>query len=63
MEKQETTSCSRSSAEAEFRALSNGISEDTWLKMLLNELEMGDRHSIEINQAALKNAKNHVHHD
>lgn len=63
IEKQEPTSCSRSSAEAEFRALSNGICEDTWLKMLLNELEMGDRHSIEINRATLMNVKNHVHHE
>lgn len=39
---------SRSSAEAEFRSFSNGIREGVWLKMVLNELKMGDSHPIEI---------------
>lgn len=48
---------SRSIAEAEFRSLSNGICEDVWLKMVLNELKMGDSHPIEMmcdHQAALQ---------
>lgn len=56
----------RSSAEAEFRALSNGICEGMWLKKLLGELKMENCGPVELmydNQAATSIFKNPVHHD
>lgn len=57
---------SRSSAEAELRALALGICEGIWLKRLLDELRLGAIKPIEMlcdNQAAISIAKNPVHHD
>lgn len=57
---------SRSSAEAEFRALSHGICEGIWLKRVLNELGIQIAESIKTfcdNQSAISIAKNPVHHD
>lgn len=57
---------SRSSAEAEFRALALGICEGIWLKRLLGELGVFTEGSIQMfcdNQAAISIAKNPVHHD
>lgn len=56
----------RSSAEAEYRALVNGICEGMWLKRLLSELKLEDGHPVDLicdNQAAISIAKNPVHHD
>ena len=57
---------SRSSAEAEFRALAQGICEGIWLKRLLDELEIpitGPIGMMYDNQSAIAIAKNPVHHD
>ena len=57
---------SRSSAEAEFRALAQGICEGIWLKRLLEELRVPNATPIELlcdNQATISIAKNPVHHD
>ena len=57
---------SRSSAEAELRALALGICEGIWLKRLLSELRLCTIKPIEMlcdNQAAISIAKNPVHHD
>ncbi|RVW83047.1 Retrovirus-related Pol polyprotein from transposon RE1 [Vitis vinifera] len=56
----------RSSAEAEYRALAQGICEGIWIKRVLSE--MGQTSSSPIlmmcdNQAAISIAKNPVHHD
>ena len=56
----------RSSAEAEYRALAQGICEGIWIKRVLSEL--GQMSSFPIlmmceNQAAISIAKNPVHHD
>jgi len=56
----------RSSAEAEFRALAQGICEGIWLKRLLNELRITTSGPIQMrcdNQSAIAIAKNPVHHD
>lgn len=56
----------RSSAEAEFRALSHGICEIMWLKLLLQELKIRFDSSMEVycdNKAAIAIAHNPVHHD
>lgn len=56
----------RSSAEAEFRALAQGICEGIWLKRLLTELRIEVSGPIEMmcdNQSAIAIAKNPVHHD
>ena len=56
----------RSSAEAEFRALAQGIYEGMWLKRLLDELEIpitGPIGMMYDNQSAIAIAKNPVHHD
>ncbi|KAL5779663.1 hypothetical protein ACOSQ2_010400 [Xanthoceras sorbifolium] len=55
----------RSSAEAEFRAMAHGVCEGIWLRRLLKELWMITE-PITIfcdNQAAIRIAKNLVHHD
>ena len=57
---------SKSSAEAEFRALAHGICEGIWIKRLLGELGVSCSPSIQMmcdNQAAISIAKNPVHHD
>ena len=57
---------SRSSAEAEFRALALGICEGMWLKRLLSELKFTVDKSLKMccdNQAAISITKNPVHHD
>ena len=56
----------RSSAEAEFRALSQGICEGMWLKRLLSELRIPINNPMEVkcdNLAAISIAKHPVHHD
>ncbi|EXB62181.1 hypothetical protein L484_017568 [Morus notabilis] len=56
----------RSSAEAEFRALAQGICEGIWLKRLLDELKVGISGPIDMmcdNQSAIAIAKNPIHHD
>ncbi|KAK3022402.1 hypothetical protein RJ639_047376 [Escallonia herrerae] len=57
---------SRSSAEAEFRAIALSICEGMWLKRLLEELKITCEGSIKVfcdNQASINIAKNLVHHD
>lgn len=57
---------SRSSAEAEFRALSQGICEGIWLKRVLHEIGILNSDPIKVlcdNQSAISIAKNPVHHD
>lgn len=57
---------SRSSAEAEFRALAHGISEGIWLQRMLEELKVPKAAPIQLfcdNQATISMAKNPVHHD
>ncbi|RVW71473.1 Retrovirus-related Pol polyprotein from transposon TNT 1-94 [Vitis vinifera] len=56
----------RSSAEAEFRAMTQGICEGIWLNRLLEELRVPLKHPMVLyydNQAAINIAKNPVHHD
>ncbi|RVW56778.1 Retrovirus-related Pol polyprotein from transposon TNT 1-94 [Vitis vinifera] len=56
----------RSSAEAEFRAMAQGICEGIWLNRLLEELRVSLKHPMVLycdNQAAISIAKNPVHHD
>ncbi|RVW52356.1 Retrovirus-related Pol polyprotein from transposon RE2 [Vitis vinifera] len=56
----------RSSAEAEFRAMAQGICEGIWLNRLLEELRIPLKHPMVLycdNQAAISIAKNPVHHD
>ena len=56
----------RSSAEAEFRAMAQGIYEGMWLRRLLLELKIPFEKSMRMlcdNQAAINIAKNPVHHD
>ncbi|RVW78478.1 Retrovirus-related Pol polyprotein from transposon TNT 1-94 [Vitis vinifera] len=56
----------RSSAEAEFHAMAQGICEGIWLNRLLEELRVPLKHPMVLyydNQAAISIAKNPVHHD
>ncbi|RVW83231.1 Retrovirus-related Pol polyprotein from transposon RE1 [Vitis vinifera] len=56
----------RSSAEAEYRALAQGICEGVWIKRVLSELGQTSSSPILMmcdNQAAISIAKNPVHHD
>ncbi|RVW30562.1 Retrovirus-related Pol polyprotein from transposon RE1 [Vitis vinifera] len=56
----------RSSAEAEYRALAQGICEGIWIKRVLSELGQMSSSPILMmcdNQAAISIAKNPVHHD
>ncbi|RVX00895.1 Retrovirus-related Pol polyprotein from transposon TNT 1-94 [Vitis vinifera] len=56
----------RSSAEAEFRAMAQGIYEGIWLNRLLEELRVPLKHPMVLycdNQATISIAKNPVHHD
>ncbi|KAL5816220.1 hypothetical protein ACOSQ3_024598 [Xanthoceras sorbifolium] len=57
---------SRSSAEAEFRAMAHGICEGVWLKRVLAELKMPIEGAMRLfcdNQSTIRIAKNPVHHD
>ncbi|KAJ4703138.1 Retrovirus-related Pol polyprotein from transposon TNT 1-94 [Melia azedarach] len=57
---------SRSSAEAEFRALAHGICEGIWLRRVLQELSIPVIEPMKMycdNQSAISIAKNPVHHD
>ncbi|KAK3034107.1 hypothetical protein RJ639_034087 [Escallonia herrerae] len=57
---------SRSSAEAEFRAIALSICEGMWLKRLLEEVKITCEGSIKVfcdNQASINIAKNPVHYD
>ncbi|KAL4347719.1 hypothetical protein GQ457_17G012390 [Hibiscus cannabinus] len=57
---------SRSSAEAEFRALALGMCEGLWLIKLLKELHTDQKENFEIlcdNKSAIQIAKNPVQHD
>ncbi|RVX10878.1 Retrovirus-related Pol polyprotein from transposon TNT 1-94 [Vitis vinifera] len=56
----------RSSVEAEYRALAQGICEGIWIKRVLSELGQTSSSPILMmydNQAAISVAKNPVHHD
>ncbi|RVW77068.1 Retrovirus-related Pol polyprotein from transposon RE1 [Vitis vinifera] len=56
----------RSSAEAEYRALAQGICEGIWIKRVLSELGQTSSSPILMmcdNQTAISIAKNPVHHD
>ena len=56
----------RSSAKAEFRAMSQGICEGIWLKRMLDEIKIPTNHPMKIlcdNKAAISIAKNPVQHD
>ncbi|RVW26161.1 Retrovirus-related Pol polyprotein from transposon TNT 1-94 [Vitis vinifera] len=55
----------RSSAEAEYRALAQGICEGIWIKRVLSELGQTSSSPILMmcDQAAISIAKNPVHHD
>ncbi|RVW17830.1 Retrovirus-related Pol polyprotein from transposon TNT 1-94 [Vitis vinifera] len=56
----------RSSAEAEYRALAQGICEGIWIKRVLSELGQTNSSPILMmcdNQAVISIAKNSVHHD
>ncbi|GMJ03388.1 hypothetical protein HRI_004008000 [Hibiscus trionum] len=56
----------RSSAEAEYRALSHDICEGMWLQRLMGELKLSYTKPITLycdNQAAVSIAHNPVHHD
>lgn len=57
---------SRSSAEAEFRAMAHGLCEGMWLQRLLSEIKAPMLKPMELfcdNQAAISIAKNPVYHD
>lgn len=56
----------RSSAEAEFRAVSHGLCEGIWLNRVLKELKIPTTAPMKLycdNQAAISIAHNPVHHD
>lgn len=56
----------RSSDEAEFRSLANGVSELIWLKLLLKELQVTTKSPMKLysdNKAAINIAHNPIHHD
>ena len=57
---------SRSTAEAEYRALSQGLCEMLWVKYLLSELKLLRKGSLKVwcdNQSAIAIANNPVQHD
>lgn len=65
MEKKQSV-VSRSSTEAEFRALAQGICEGIWLKRLLTELQITNEDPMKIycdNKSTISIARNPVHHD
>jgi hypothetical protein len=56
----------RSSAEAEFRAMAQGVCETLWLKILLVELGFDPKDSMQLycdNKVAISIAHNPVQHD
>ena len=56
----------RSSAEAEFRAMYQGICEGIWLRRMLNELGISNSSPMTLlcdNKVAIEIAKNPIHHD
>ena len=60
------TVVSRSSAEAELRAMAHGVCEGVWLKLLLKEMGLPLESSVKFlcdNQATISIAKNLVYHD
>ena len=60
------TVVSRSSAEAELRAMAHGVCEGVWLKLLLKEMGLPLESSVKFlcdNQATISIAKNPVYHD
>ena len=57
---------SRSSAEAEFWALTHDICEGIWLRRVLKELKISNEEPLKMfydNQSAISIAKNPIHHD
>ena len=57
---------SKSSTEAEFRAMSKGIDEVMWIKNILNELQINYVQPIAIrcdNKSAISVAHDSVYHD
>ncbi|PON91192.1 hypothetical protein TorRG33x02_130080 [Trema orientale] len=57
---------SRSSAEAKFRVVAQGICELLWLKMMLEELKVTKEEPMKLfydNKAAINISHNPVHHD
>ena len=57
---------SRSNAEVEFRAMTQGLCEGIWLRRLLQELQMTIAKPVQVlcdNQSAINIAKNPVHYD
>jgi len=57
---------SRSSAEAELKAMAQGFCEGIWLRRLLQELQIPMTELVQVlcdNQSAISIAKNMVHHD
>jgi hypothetical protein len=60
------TVVSRSTAEAEYRALSQGVSEMLWVKYLLSELKLLRKGPLRVwcdNQSAISIVNNPVQHD
>ena len=56
----------RSSAEAEFRAMAQGVCELLWIKLLLTDLKFNSGESIKLycdNKSAINIAHNPVQHD
>ena len=56
----------KSSAEAEFRSMANGVSKLIWLNLLLKELQVATKGPMKLycdNKAAINIAHNPVHHD
>ena len=57
---------SRSSAEAEFRAMAQGLCELLWIQIILSDLGLGPEDSMNLycdNKAAISIAHNPVQHD
>ena len=60
------TVVARSSAEAEFRAMAQGVCELLWIKIILTELKLAPSGSMRLycdNKAAINIAHNPVQHD
>jgi hypothetical protein len=56
----------RSSAEAEYRAMANGVCEMLWLKRILEDLQMPVNMPMKLycdNKAAISIAQNPIQHD
>ena len=66
MEKKKKDRVSRSSAEAEFRALAQGMCEGLWMKIILDDLKVKVEHPVQLhcdNKSAMSIAHNPVQHD